>query len=429
MSNTSAEKQHSRSGTFTDNMKLPVHRWFRYSAGFSAKWVEQEIQRHCRDGKEKINVLDPFSGSGTTLLAAEAVQAKAVGFEPHPFIHRVAQAKLGWGNTDTYQLQKMAEEILKKAQERNTEGERPDALDAPLLKKCFTDDSLNKLDALKDVFLADFDNGAAEHELLWLCITSILRPCSTAGTAQWQYVLPNKKKAKVSDPFSAFSLKMNQLLDDIGIVEKQGWLSGAQILRTDARDPQYTAEESFDLVITSPPYPNNYDYADATRLEMTFWGEITGWSELHSSVRQYLLRSCSQHSAKEKLQLNILLEDDVLSPIAGELTKACRELEQIRLTKGGKKTYHTMAAAYFTDLGNVFHALRPLCKKDGRMCFVIGDSAPYGIYLAVDKWLGELALAAGFTSYSFEKLRDRNIKWKNRKHRVPLQEGRLWIEG
>ncbi len=40
-----AAKKNSRSGTFTDNMKLPVHRWFRYSAGFSAEWVIQEIQQ------------------------------------------------------------------------------------------------------------------------------------------------------------------------------------------------------------------------------------------------------------------------------------------------------------------------------------------------------------------------------------------------
>ena len=40
-----------------------------------------------------------------------------------------------------------------------------------------------------------------------------------------------------------------------------------------------------------------------------------------------------------------------------------------------------------------------------------------------------LAIAAGFKSFTFEKTRDRNVKWKNRKHRVPLQEGRLWVEG
>jgi hypothetical protein len=63
------------------------------------------------------------------------------------------------------------------------------------------------------------------------------------------------------------------------------------------------------------------------------------------------------------------------------------------------------------------------------VCFVIGDSAPYGVYVPVIEWFGKLALAAGFESWSFEKLRDRNIKWKNRKHRVPLCEGHLWVRG
>jgi len=78
---SSVQKKHSRSGTFTDNMKLPIHRWFRYSAGFSAEWVEQEILAHQKNRDANINVLDPFAGSGTTLLAAESVQTKAVGFE------------------------------------------------------------------------------------------------------------------------------------------------------------------------------------------------------------------------------------------------------------------------------------------------------------------------------------------------------------
>jgi hypothetical protein len=34
------------SSTFVSNMTLPVHRWFRYSAGFSAAWVSQVIREH-----------------------------------------------------------------------------------------------------------------------------------------------------------------------------------------------------------------------------------------------------------------------------------------------------------------------------------------------------------------------------------------------
>jgi hypothetical protein len=59
-----------------------------------------------------------------------------------------------------------------------------------------------------------------------------------------------------------------------------------------------------------------------------------------------------------------------------------------------------MIAAYFDDMAKVWLALRRVTSKDSLACFVVGDSAPYGIHVPVDKWLGELAVAAGFTSYA-----------------------------
>jgi len=88
-----------------------------------------------------------------------------------------------------------------------------------------------------------------------------------------------------------------------------------------------------------------------------------------------------------------------------------------------------MVACYFADLARVWKALRRVCRRPARACFVVGDSAPYGVHVPVAEWLGRLALEAGFTAYEFEKTRDRNVKWKNRKHRVPLCEGRLWVQG
>jgi hypothetical protein len=124
-----------------------------------------------------------------------------------------------------------------------------------------------------------------------------------------------------------------------------------------------------------------------------------------------------------------ILDDRFLAPIRVELEEVCLSLSRERQLHGGKKNYHLMVAAYFSDLARVWHSLRRVCKQDSAVCFVIGDSAPYGIYVPVHKWLGELALANCFQAYSFEKTRDRNVKWKNRKHRVPLCEGRLWVRG
>ena len=202
-----------------------------------------------------------------------------------------------------------------------------------------------------------------------------------------------------------------------------------RVITSDARTCEGVDDGWADLVITSPPYANNYDYADATRLEMMFFGEIKRWGDLQSVVRRHLVRSCTQHVAPFANDTASVLESRELAPIAHELKPICAELDRVKDQHGGKKQYYAMIAHYFYDLAQVWKSLRRVTRSGGRVCFVIGDSAPYGVYVPVDRWLGDLALAAGFESYRFEKLRDRNTKWKNRKHRVLLHEGRLWVEG
>lgn len=413
----------ARSGTFLDNMKLPVHRWFRYSAGFSAEWVKSEIIRFEEETSFQAILLDPFLGSGTTSIAASEIGNKSYGFEGHPFIARVAKAKNLW-HLDPKDFNETCQLLLAKAKESHSETVRHD--EKTLLGKCYNYNTLNSLDKLKLAY-EELTNDDPVWELVRLNITSILRLCSKAGTAQWQYILPNKTKSKVADVFTAFEAKKDIMISDMIHAQSQGWSDLACIQQQDTREKFETPK--CNLLITSPPYPNNYDYADSTRLEMMFWGEIEGWSDLKHAVRPHLMRSCSQHSASDKVILDEILEESLLFPIRNELETVVRNLAEIRLTKGGRKAYHTMIAAYFLDLAKIWKNSRTVMSSDSRICFVIGDSAPYGVYVPAERWLGELALAAGFKSFTFEKLRDRNVKWKNRTHTVPLHEGRLWING
>ena len=197
----------------------------------------------------------------------------------------------------------------------------------------------------------------------------------------------------------------------------------------DARSCSTVPDNRVTLVVTSPPYANNYDYADATRLELTFFGEISGWGDLQPYIRRHLIRSCTQHVPDRSVHLGNVLASPELDPIRDEIQPVCEELLKVRMSRAGKKTYHNMVACYFLDLAQVWLALRRVCKSPSNVCFVIGDSAPYGVYLPTSDWLGKLAIAAGFQSFTFTKTRDRNVKWKNRKHRVPLCEGQLWVKG
>jgi hypothetical protein len=423
-------RRDARSGSFVDNMSLPVHRWFRYSAGFSGEWVHQVIADFKADRKRPILVLDPFAGAGTTIVAANLAGVPSIGIEPHQLVARVARSKVTSG-VSGQKIRAAARNLAIRAGKRATARARSrsqDASEVPdLLQKCFTSESLRSLMSLRSAWEETDFASETEKELIWLAITSILRICSHVGTAQWQYVLPNKSKAKTAEPLLAFQGKAAEIADDIdscfALYKQQG-----EIREGDARDAGMYTSTKFDLAITSPPYPNNYDYADATRLEMTFWGQVESWGDLHRVVRSKLIRSCSQHTSADKSELAALLAATEVDAIRDELTCVCTELAQVRETKGGRKSYHTMVAAYFVDLAKVVGNLAANRADGARACFVVGDSAPYGVYVPAERWLGELALASGFSQWRFEKLRDRNVKWKNRKHRVPLHEGRLWIE-
>lgn len=416
------------SSTFTGNMRLPVHRWFRYSAGFSGAWAADLIAREA--ARRNVCVLDPFAGSGTALIAAEQCGVEAWGIDPHPFVARVTQAKLAYRSSSIAYLQR-ARQSLMRARLYTPSLESY----APLIRQCYTNEALAQLDGLRHVIEND-DDDSESARLVWLTLASILRKTSHVGTANWQYLLPRRRKMQVHEPFAAFETMTRTVYTDM--CASQG-LSGPRATFTldDARLCAALPEGKFNLVVTSPPYPNNYDYADATRLELTFFGDITGWGDLQMHIRQRLLRSCTQHVPDRDIDLARVLAQPELRPICDELHSVCKELGRVRLTRGGRKTYHNMIGCYFLDLAQAWIALRRVCLSPSTVCFVIGDtvcfvigdSAPYGVHVPVIEWLGKLAMAAGFSSYAFEKTRDRNVKWKNRTHRVPLCEGRLWVKG
>ncbi|HET6483069.1 MAG TPA: hypothetical protein VFG35_23945 [Actinoplanes sp.] len=411
-------RRSTNSTTFANNMSLPIHRWFRYSAGFSADWVAAEVERR---GARR--VLDPFAGSGTTLLAAQAVGAETAGVELHPFVSRVARAKLLW-TTDVGDFRARAEKVLATSSEL-----QPDLSQASdLTAKCFPPESLGPLLAIRDA-IEQHRQGDAVDELLWLALVGILRRCSPVGTAQWQYVLPGKTKARVALAFDAFQDQVGVMSHDMETrqAEQQSPPPRALLSEADVRQPFAIGEGWADLVITSPPYANNYDYADSARLEMTFLGDIGSWGDL-KPLRQKLVRSCTQQMARYDGD-DVLRNSPGLEPIRAELAEVYAELAEVRQTKGGKKAYHSMIVAYFDDMATAWQQIRRSTAPGGEVCFVVGDSAPYGVHVPVEKWLGVLALAAGFGEWEFEKVRTRNDKWENRKHRVPLHEGRLWVAG
>ena len=101
------------------------------------------------------------------------------------------------------------------------------------------------------------------------------------------------------------------------------------------------------------------------------------------------------------------------------------ELSKLRLEKGGKKDYDLMVALYFNDILKVIKETYRALADGGHFCLVLGDSAPYGIYIPTHEMIGRLGLGIGFKDYTYHKLRTRGDKWKQnpQRHSVELREG------
>lgn len=293
--------QTNTTSTFADNMSLPIHRWFRYTAGFSAQWVEETVTAYLSKSvhSDNFRVLDPFAGSGTTLLSCDKLGVTSYGYESHPFIYEIAAGKLLW-KSDTDLFLKTADDILDQAKSDHSAIEQyPD-----IVFKCYDEKNLEEIDHLKKALYSKAGSSFA-YKLSWLAFVSILRASSNVGTAAWQYILPNKKKVKVSSAFEAFAKQVNLMYEDMKLFQESPAKKCATLIKQDARKASTIENNSIDLVITSPPYANNYDYADATRLELSVLGEINSWGELQSKIRPGLIRSCSQMVSKEKRYVSI----------------------------------------------------------------------------------------------------------------------------
>ncbi len=190
---------------------------------------------------------------------------------------------------------------------------------------------------MRDLFLAEFNNKSSESELLWLIITAILRVCSGAGTAQWQYVCPTRASPAYRNHLF-FQVKASEILQDVEYAQRNGWSARSSVLLAIPRAPQDCAQVQVDAVVTSPPYPNNYDYADATRLEMTFWGELTDgetFKTLFASISSGHAPSTQRQTGS--CWMTFLLKP-YLDPIRRDVSTACRTLAEVRETKGGRRT-------------------------------------------------------------------------------------------
>jgi len=413
-------------GTFADSKTAPIHRWFQYPAGFSYRGVECVLAMH--DIRPGHRVYDPFAGTGTTNVVCKWNCIESVGVEAHPFVFKVAKVKTTW-DYDFEDLEKTAANFTLQLEANIHKAIQEDLSSMPeLVTKCFSHENLQRLRFIRreisDLKVRKY------RDLFSLALTSTLRQCSAAATG-WPYIAP-KKKIKEKDGQECFVGQLYRMIGDLELTPPISRKVPCEIVNEDARSTSLP-DATFDFAFTSPPYLNNYDYADRTRLEGYFNGHFRTWGEITEKVRDRLIISAttqinrSEHNAGD---IVIQALKDASPPMAHEIQDKVGTLSRRRLEKGGKKSYDIMVGQYFNDmtlcLEDCFRVLRP------GSCFVLilGDSAPYGVHIPTEQYLAQIGLGVGFREASVRRLRTRGGKWPGnpQRHHVPLQESILTLK-
>ena len=417
-------------GSFRDCLRAPVHRWFAYPAGYSHKLVASKIREYGLDGGHWI--ADPFAGTGTTGVAAKAGGVNSLGVEAHPFVFRVAQTKLH-PEPDFARLAEDTRQVLSTARSLYAGGLECAGVWPALVYKCFDGDNLRRLYALRTAIL-ELDTSRGRRDWLKLALTATLRVVTSAG-AGWPYIAPGKfaERKEPRDAFGEFEKRCGLMLDDL--VATQAWGVGDsehRLINGDARKlAEYAAPGSIDLILTSPPYLNNYDYADRTRLETYFWGWYNSWGDITRQVRDRLIIAATTQIRRGEMDgvRHCPGVRQVSPAVHAELMDAIGRLSELRKGKGGKKAYDLLVAGYFEDLLRVIEGAYAVLKPGRPLVLVLGDSAPYGVHIRTDELIGELALAVGFAGYDVEVIRTRGGKWagNSQRHKVPLRESIVTI--
>ncbi len=387
--------------------------WFRYPAGFSTEALDTAFKaiRNSQPGP----VLDPFAGVGTVGTRARSLERDFVGIEAHPLVARIARLKLN---------RPRSPQSLVRAAERVIEGALPEKPEdeAELVIRCFPADILEELLGLRSAISEQDEPWDAYLELALL---SLLRDHASVKVG-WPYQLPGKsRKPRLANPRDRFLLLCRRMAKDLEAANSTiAWVTCGDSRKAAAWDTARRREPT--AMISSPPYLNNFDYADATRLELYFSKRASSWAEMCDTVRSGMVVASTQqskrHDAEQALE-KLKAVPDIHAQVSDLVGALCHE----RKKRPSGKHYDWMVSLYFRDLLQVLLNTRRCLPKDAPMVWVIGDSAPYGIHLDTPKLLNQLGEELGFRICKEEHIRGRGKRWRTNgsRHQVDLCEKQL----
>lgn len=401
-----------------------VHDWYRFVLSFPPHLVRDYLARF--GAATGMRVLDPFCGTGTTLVECKKLGISSVGIEANPMPCFASRVKITW-EASPGGLLRHAEKIAEIATDRLESDGLEEGDHLPLFGGSGSGGGLPKNIRLRtlspeseELLLSDSISPLPLHRVTVLL--DVLREYAVRQLSDYERLALAKAlvfgisnlefgpEVGVGAPkrdAPVVTLWLRAVQSTVKDLRRVRELPGtdAAVHHADARQMlRVLPPESIDMVITSPPYPNEKDYTRTTRLESVLLGFIRRKQDLRA-LKQDLVRSNTRGVFSRDREDLLVADHDEIQDIADAI-----EDRRIALgkTSGFERLYARVTKLYFGGVARHLSELRSVLRPGARLAYVVGDQASYlRVMIRTGKLLAGIADSLGYEVTDIDLFRTR----------------------
>ncbi|MBZ9569418.1 hypothetical protein KJA16_00665 [Patescibacteria group bacterium] len=358
---------------FSDRGK-PIYNWHVFKHSYSKGLVEKLIEEF------KLSkgswVLDPFCGSGTTLLACKELGINSKGFDILPFSVFLSNVK-----TRTYEPCKLRQRLKNFNRNGKLTVKNTYLPDIKIIEKAFSNDVKDELLYLK--YKINMIRDLKVRDFYMLGLLSILESVSNTSKAGG-FLRIDEKNVSGKEVYPKFLSKVEVMIQDVEEFNDNSKFTNAKVNAKISDSRRFSTKRKFDAIITSPPYPNRHDYTRIYGLELIF--NFVGDNDELKQIRYDTLRSHVE--ARKKFKSNGYKKPSTIDEIITKVKKAGLNNSKIP----------EMIEGYFEDMYLSLLQMQKHLKKNGKIGLVISNVRFGGVNIPVDEILAEIGEQTGLST-------------------------------
>lgn len=370
-----------------------THGFHKYPGKFIPNLPKWAIEKYLYDDAIKL-IMDPFCGSGTTLVEGLLSGHNVIGIDVDPLSTLISKVKTTV--IDKVELEKISSWLLD-----NLENVKPNFKpDCETISHWFTDDAIDKLSKIRtliDNIYSEFGEDKTNKdikEFLLICLSSIIRKVSNADNQSQKTYVSGTKPKEPDEVYESFKIRLDMYKERLILLEekigkdlKSKVICGQNNYELDKK----INFDKVDLIVSSPPYIKSVDYVYNQMAELFWIGDIFNMQTQvlqNEKKKEYTGTMCLfKKEYADYTPFNDLLNIEELD----------KSLQYIYLndTKNGHK-YAYITYKYFCDMELHFKEAYKCMKNNSHYIMIVGDSKVSSLLIKTSDFLTNIAERNGF---------------------------------